>query len=359
MKTSLTDYKRILEIGEHSLIKRVWPNQTEFVFTGSSEQLKFLDGLTARPIGVKSIQSLFRDIRKGKFDLIVVHAPCYAPWEFSRIKQYFGSRTLGHIARSFIPFLIRPTATPLIVLDMEDQPLIYPHNFKLLDRCNAYFKRELPTDHLRLFARTHHPYTPTAREREQNKMTARLAKLHPISLGLSAERIAQIPANNIQKENDLFFSGQLEGWSIVRERGFREIEELMRLGYKVDFPTSRLTLNEFMDRCARSRLVWSPEGLGWDCFRHYEAAACRSVPLISQPTIQRYQPLIDGVHCYYYGVEPGGLIRVAETALKDHEKLQNMGNAAHQHVIRHFTHEQICSYIIETVHHIQFTKSKN
>ena len=73
--------------------------------------------------------------------------------------------------------------------------------------------------------------------------------------------------------------------------------------------TSRLSLPEFYQRAARAWLVWSPEGLGWDCFRHYEAPACGSVPVINQPNIERHQPLVHGEHAFYYDRSPGELTR--------------------------------------------------
>src|SRR5439155_445835 len=80
-------------------------------------------------------------------------------------------------------------------------------------------------------------------------------------------------------------------------------------------------VHEFLERCARAWLVWAPEGFGWDCFRSYEAAVCGSVPLMNRPTIERYQPLIEGVHALYYDVEPGELGRAVMAALADRDRL--------------------------------------
>jgi glycosyltransferase involved in cell wall biosynthesis len=81
-------------------------------------------------------------------------------------------------------------------------------------------------------------------------------------------------------------------------------------------------------------LTWSPEGLGWQCFRHYQAPLAFSVPLINEPTIARYRPLIDGVHAFYYQPDdPDSLGRVIRAALADQAQLRTIASAARAHVL--------------------------
>jgi hypothetical protein len=339
---------RILEIGEHCLFKRAWPDRTDFVFTASNfEQWlnpPFPD-LDPRRAGD------LRDAVAGHaYDLLVLHAPAYPPWGRVRLRQCLASLRRGYrgtVSRSFLPFTIGASRAPIVVLDMEDQAIIYRHNVRLLDRCTAYFKRELPTDQARLFLSSSPPALPTEAQRRDPLMAIRLARVHPISLGLSAERIVAIP-DTAEKETDIFFAGQSIGSSTVRERGIEELKELARLGYKIDIATRLLPWKEFAQRCARAHLVWSPEGLGWDCFRHYEAAACRSVPLVSQPVVHRHRPLLEGIHCFHYGVETGGLVRAARAALREPERLCRMAEAGRRHVLRHHTHSRLCDYVVAT-----------
>ena len=115
-----------------------------------------------------------------------------------------------------------------------------------------------------------------------------------------------LPDRPHDKTADVFFAGDPRGLP-ARENGLAELARLRAQGVVVDVPDRRLDRQEFYQRCAGARLVWSPEGYGWDCFRHYEAAACGSVPLINYPSILRYRPLEDGTHCLYYAPEPGGL----------------------------------------------------
>jgi glycosyltransferase involved in cell wall biosynthesis len=338
---------RILEIGEHSIFKRAWPDQTDFIYTATD-----IEQLAHPPVtqpDSKSVRDLRRAIAAHAYDLVVVHAPAYPPWGFTRLRQWLAARRRGWhgiASRSLLPFLVVPGRTPLVVVDMEDQPIIYRHNLRLCDRCAVYFKRELPADHTRLFLRSRAPALPTESERRDATMAARLARLQPISLGLSHERVAAAPGA-AHKEVDIFFAGQSIGSSIVRKRGLEELKELARLGYTIDISAAPLSWEEYAARCARAHLVWSPEGLGWDCFRHYEAAACGSVPLISQPTIHRHKPFVEGLHCFYYNIEAGGLVRAARTALKEPDRLRRMAAAGRRHVLRHHTHERICEYIVK------------
>ncbi len=112
-------------------------------------------------------------------------------------------------------------------------------------------------------------------------------------------------------------------------------------------PPARLPRKEFYERCARAWLVWSPEGLGWDCFRHYESAACRSVPVINRPRIVWHEPMQEGVHCFFYEPSGGNLAAVVKAALADKEKLRTMAEAGREHVLRHQTPTAICEYILQ------------
>jgi hypothetical protein len=143
---------------------------------------------------------------------------------------------------------------------------------------------------------------------------------------------------------DLFFSGRMD--SKVRRSGLPELLELSRCGIKVDVPPVLLPRKEYYERCARAWLVWSPEGLGWDCFRHYESSACRSVPVINRPRIVWHGRMEEGVHCFFYEPSGGGLTAVVKAALADKEKLRTMAEAGREHVLRHHTHRTICGYIL-------------
>jgi len=106
----------------------------------------------------------------------------------------------------------------------------------------------------------------------------------------------------VAKKTDVFFAGGLDH-RLNRRSGLRQLVQLKTEGYSIDIVLERLPLDEFLRRCAQACLVWSPEGHGWDCQRHYEAAVAGSVPLMQSPTIYRHAPLMDNEHGIYYNIE--------------------------------------------------------
>ncbi len=238
-------------------------------------------------------------------------------------------------------------APPIAVIDTCDFPYINRADLFLLSRCKFYFKRELPPDRWRLFTKTGHRELPTRRFRRQSRLRHHIDKLRPISLGLPVA-VTDLPPANLDKTMDIFVSSGVEGTSTIRKAGMSEIIALRDRGFKVDMPEGRLSPQEFYRRCAQAWIVWSPEGLGWDCFRHYEALGCGSVPLINQPTIERHRPLINGVHAFYYDPEPGFLTGAIEAALADKDRLRAIARDGKEHVLAHHTMIAIANYVVET-----------
>jgi hypothetical protein len=146
----------------------------------------------------------------------------------------------------------------------------------------------------------------------------------------------------------VFFAGS-PSHSSVRLQGCAELAALKAQGYAIDVGPGGLAQAEYLARCARAWLTWSPEGYGWECYRHYEASMCRSVPLVSQPTILRHRPLEDGVHALSYRPEAGGLGAAIVAALADKAALATMADAARAHALRFHTHLRACEYILWTV----------
>jgi hypothetical protein len=80
----------------------------------------------------------------------------------------------------------------------------------------------------------------------------------------------------------------------------------------------------------------------------YEAAICGAAPLAGRPSIERFRPLIEGVHAVYYDTEPGELARTVRTALADRDRLRAIGRAARDHVKAFHTPAVIARYVVET-----------
>jgi hypothetical protein len=343
-------HPRILEISSAPYIKQAFPDSTTFVsaradFTGGSS--------AAEALSLANMPRVWRLAHQPGLDLIVCNPPFFAPWDPRwLLRAFFNRRVLNGplpLVSAFGSQLMRGRlAAPLAIIDQEDVPYIARHNFHLLDSCRYYFKRELPIDHWRLFLRTGHRDVPTPRFRGSAHFRRRLEKIRPISIGLPFYAKSQYPDRPQPKKVDVFFSGAISQSSTVRVRGLSELLALRDKGVTIDVPEERLPPAEFLARMAQARLVWSPEGLGWDCFRHYEAAACFSVPVMSRPTIDRHRPLVAGQHAFYYDVEPGGLTQTICAALAEPSRLEAMAAAAQAHVHANHSPRALASYVVET-----------
>jgi glycosyltransferase involved in cell wall biosynthesis len=336
-------------------MRHAFPDTTEFYST-AEEREDVGPVRQRREVSLAALPGLVRRLADPKFDLVVVYPPANTPWSLRGIGRSLFRRSAlsGNIPffRMFGQQMLRGrVAAPIAVVDEDDPPVILRHHVYLLDKATLYFKRELPTDHWRVFMRTLHPRVPTPRFRSIQHNRGRIAKLRPISIGLRPEVLEDWkpePLPPAEKKTDVFFAGRATNSSTVRERGLYELQALAGKGISVDVPDCPLPLDEYLARCARSWLVWCPEGLGWDCFRTYEVAFCGSVPLISRQSIELYRPFIDGMHAFYHEVEPGGLSRAVEAALTDRGRLTAMSEQAKAHVVEHHTLAASARYIAES-----------
>jgi hypothetical protein len=338
----------IVEIGDKPFMAKAFPDRTAFF--GTVGGLELPPG--ARRLG--SLGELWRVLADPAVELIVCHPTYYAPWSWRYLSRVLFSRRIlkgqAPLLRAFAPQLLRWRGrAPIAVLDHEDLPVINRNNLFLLNRCGLFFKRELPVDHWRVFLKTAHPNLPTTRFRLETRNRARIAKLRPISLGLPLDADELLTMTGAPKTCDVFFAGRVEGSASLRAQGLAELRALERQGLTVDIPAAPLPRAEFYRRCAGAWLVWSPEGYGWDCFRHYEALACGSVPLINLPSIERRDPLRQGEHAFYYDPEPEGLSRAILAALADKPALARMAELGRAHVLTRHTPAAIARDVVEAM----------
>lgn len=343
---------RILEIGDRGFFASGLPKQTTLLWTGAITCPPHQ--ATRRDFALHESSWLRHALAAGEFDLVVCHVPVYAPWSVQGVVRRLFSRNFlrepASLIRGYgVAALPRRLQAPLALLDTEDTPVVNRHALKLLDRARLYFKRELPVDHWHAFLKTAHPDLPTRRFRMLPQFRERAAKLRPISLGVPAASREAARFHDGEKTNDVFFAGRVEGSSTVRSAGIAILRRMQQDGLRLDIPDRPLPLAEFLARAGRAWLTWSPEGYGWECFRHYEAPLTGSVPVISRPTIHRYRPLIHGEHCFHYDVEGDALARTITTALADQDRLRRMARASCAHVLAHHTHQALCDYVIESV----------
>jgi len=235
----------------------------------------------------------------------------------------------------------------LIIVDMADNPTIGTPTVKLLDAATAVFKRELPTDRWRVLSGTSHPFLPTRRIRQSPKWQRRINKFHPVNLPNLFPDIDGASFSGTPKTTDVFFAGDVIGNSTARMAAVSDLEKIQALGYKVDYPNERLSKDEFFHRMARAWLTLSPEGFGWQCYRHAEAGMVGSIPLINYPTIIQATPFLDGFNCFYFSPEPGGLVKAVQKSLTNKDTLLSISQNAKHHCTKNYTIKACCEYMLE------------
>lgn len=333
---------RILEIGGGTF-RRTVPQQTDFYWVDRKKSGN------ERLLGPVNLVRVLAKLWRGEYDLVVVEPLHVSPWHprsfLTAIRDWHvraPAALFATVAARYLHWLHR---VPIAALDVEDTFGIRAHNLGLIDRCAAYFKRELPADKWQVFFRSAHWDLPGKRWRSKKRSQARVAKLMPVSIG-TGPTTEPVSA---PKTTDIFFAGDVSPNSTIRSEGLRELLALRDEGIVVDWPEQRIPHSEFTRRLAGAWLSWSPGGYGWDCYRHYESGLLGTVAVINYPTIRRNAPLEDGTHCFFYSPEPGGLATAVRAALADKARLETMADAARRLVLAHHTDRGRVEYIARRV----------
>ena len=336
---------KILEIGQFPLLKRTLPDRTTLIFTG--ENRNRVEDLEHRVFSLDLLPWLMRALANGEWGMVFCHVPVRPLWDRKHglpaalkglLRRLLRPRTLGTYA------LRSRQASPLVMLDFNDEPGIPAHAFYLLERAVVCFKRELPTDTAKAFLdsapalRTHRDVMSSPFVRHN------LGKLRPISAAVRDETARTALEQPFGKDVDVFFAGSIN--STLRAAGLPVLRALQAEGFRVDVCEGGLSKSEYLARCARAWLTWSPEGYGWECLRHYEASLCLSVPVLSPPGIIRHFPLLDRVHAIYYRAEGDGLRDAIVGALTDKPRLEAMALAARAHVLCHHTQSRVVEHML-------------
>jgi len=342
---------RILEIGEGTYVSKYAPAITDF----------FSVNRAAPPetrLTLRQIFDLRKRLRAGEYDLVVynITAKVSAPWHRHSAAWRVVAEIVAWSLTSFhrlswhwFHFFLSRTATPLIVVDIQDAPRITATESFWLDRCRFWFMRELPPNHMNLFLNMDRRCGDVVNIRRQERLRRNFGKLMPFSIGFDPGETAQAEkVEPHEKSHDVFYAGGNQS-STVRQQGIEELKALQAAGLRVYLPEGRLAQADFFRACAQAWLVWSPEGLGWDCHRHYQALMLNSVPLINSPTIERLWPFHSGEHCLYYRPEKGGLTEAIERALRDREGLLKIAEEGRAYILQHHTRGRLVRHILSSV----------
>jgi len=236
---------------------------------------------------IKSDKEFLKLIAQKKFDLIVLVPYCnwsrspFATWAHWIIDSPLNPLTkrlrrlrwrLRMIREPFFAHI------PTIIIDMGDSTTLEPREAPLLTSGRLFFKREIPYDRYRLFPGTG---IPSAQDMELvNK------NLRQIPLGVDDDRYNFLRSlRQPVQDFDIFWAGG--STSSLRDEAAKRLPEIAtRRGWNVCMPKGKISFAEFSSLMARSKITLSIAGRGWDCYRHSEAIAAGSAPLMNRPTVE-------------------------------------------------------------------------
>jgi len=303
------------------------------------------DAVEGKPVRWGQIIRLIRSIRGGVYGAALFGESSHAWWRPGKgLVGGFRRMALDMIWRpercvqKLIPWILWRQKVPFAVVDRNDRPKFDPASFLLYGLSSVYFMRELPPRRLDLFSNQQEVTGVVPLVAPQTGMKigvpVRTEKLRPLSLGIWDDFFVKCAALSTQKTIDVLWAGK---WSTneARRRWVEELHHQAPRGWIIKAFEEHIPHEEYLRLCATSRLVLSPPGRGWDCYRHYEAAACGAVPLMTYPTIERDYPLEEGEHALYFAPEPGGLARCLKQIEAEHPDFTKMGLAARAHVDRY------------------------
>lgn len=308
---------RVLEITRSGFFKALMPNRTHWIRWGPP--LTADEPHDPQGTGIGALLRVLRQMRAQRFDLVVLPAinPQHRydqPPHKLLAKSVLDSAAHSAYGAMLCGRLLGPT--PHIIVDIGDYPWLCRTTMRLFPRHALYFKRELALE-------------------------AEGPRVRPLSLFVPNE--ARLPEARV-KDIDVFFAGDL--CNRIRKDAVAAVGGLAGRGFRILTPDRPLPYPEFLTALARSWLVLSPEGHGWDCYRHYEACLAGSVPVINRPRYPRRRYLRDGMHCFYYDPDENGLAALLTRLLADRAKLVQMAQAGRRHVLANYTRSAVARYML-------------
>lgn len=307
---------------------------------------------------ISTLSRAFRALQPGKFDLAVIdlrefcflrrHASL-ADGLFRLLKYSFRSpRELGHL---LLFRKILQLGLPIAWINRTDRGGVPDGSAWFFDRCHAAFIRELhPDPRMSVLSLND---TPGFSRRwtgfpQHSDSSFLWNKLYPISLGLAKSEDFP-PVSGHDREWDVLFGyGPDSHDKPLRDRLLAELQTCApRLQIKLRI-VDRLPRKDWIEALNHSSLCFSPPGVGWDCWRHYESMAAGCIPLLTYPTILRHQPPVEGEHAFYFASEPGGLTKALQNALALRHSWPSMAEASRRWVAEHHRWPQLRSYVVQT-----------
>ena len=231
---------------------------------------------------------------------------------------------------------------PVAAIENRDAACLSPRNRMIFEESTVFFKRELPYDRFFMY----YPDRPAPWAEWRKKLLPQFNKVHGIPLGIEDDKYADLKARRRTKQDiDVFLSG------VVTNTQRKTAETLLKawdgkkrwnlvIGDSWPF-------EEYCDLVSRSKITISIAGSRWECFRHYEAVALGSVPLMNRPTVDAvwWHGLPDAL---FFENSFENYEQRIENLLKDDELRRIALARVEERIEAHMLHSRMIDYIVRT-----------
>jgi hypothetical protein len=324
------EHRRILIVGQDNLFSGLPGCLVDHVSTGRT--------MTPHVGTARSTTSLtvaLGKIAAGKYDLIALPAVDFRWAHDASLGKRWLRSLLGRVGclrcvSGPVHRILSRKATKVIVLDRYDSHEVRVNYLRCVVTASFYFKTNLLAED---------------GDRVVQTGNGGLCRLKYLPYWLATENY-QMPFQ-AHRDFDVFFAGEIN--SEERRAAVAAMRGLEAEGYRVYIASRRLGLQEYMTIMSRSWLTLSPQGFGYNGFRHYESMLVGSIPLInrSQPPI--LNDFVHGENCWLYSHEAQDIHHVARTALRDKQRLLRIAGGLRQFAEEHHSIRAVGRYLLNSV----------
>jgi hypothetical protein len=323
-----TGNKSILCVGQDNLFTGLPGCAVDHVSTGAT-----ITPFAARSTGPKrSIHSILARVCAGKYDLIVLPAIDFNHVCDDSLKKRAARGILSAALRlrpisTCINRLLSRRSTRVIVLDRYDSHETLRDFARCLTCARFYFKTNL-------------------QEKDSNQLysagNANGCCFKFLPYWIDVENY-QVPFQR-EREIDVFFAGAVN--SEERRASIDKVRQLESEGYRIMVEERHLPFADYLSLMSRSWLTLSPQGYGYNGFRHYESMLVGSVPLINIPDPAIVNDFRHGQNCLFYSIARADLNRIITSALSDKRGLLQMADRLREFIIDRHSRHGVGAYLL-------------
>lgn len=244
-----------------------------------------------------------------------------------------------------LPFTIKELndKVPVAVIDLDDWMCLSEANQVSFKYCSFYFKRELPYNRFFLYYQNR----PTPWKYWRDRLASQFYKVSNVSLGIEDRRYDDLKSKRVQSQDiDVFFCG--ETTSSPRGDALKKLLKMSEEGQWKIVIDRGLSFEEYCHKMARSKITISISGGGWDCFRHYEAVALGSLPVMDTPLVDviwwRKQPAE-----LFFSNDFSDFEEKIIHLLENVKLRKNCFNVLERDVENHMLHSKMVNHVVSTV----------